>query len=79
MESFPFIAAFGPSALVAVAVILVLTGRLIPKGQLDDWKEAHRISERSREVQKEQIDKLLVSAKTVEEIVKDLPSSVSDN
>ena len=67
----------GPAALVAIAVLLVLTGRLVPRRTYDDmkhdrdeWRASHRLSEQARLEQAGQLDEMLELGRTTTAIVR---------
>lgn len=60
-----------PSALLSIVVLMILTGRLIPRRTYDDmmhdrdeWRAAHRISETARVESVSQVDELLEHSRT---------------
>lgn len=72
------------SALLALAIILILRGLLVPKAALDDargerdaWKEAYMKSEVARSVVTAQNGELLEVAKTANHILRSLPGGDS--
>lgn len=74
----------GATGLLAVVVIMILTGKLVPKSQMDDvrsdkdkqieiWRAAYETSMSAQEVQREQISALLEAAKTTTHVIQALP------
>lgn len=68
-----------PYGLVGITILLILTGRLIPRRTLDDalhdrdeWRAAHRISETSRAEMAGQVDELLEHARTTDAFIRSL-------
>lgn len=70
----------GPWGLVTGGVVLIMTGRLIPRGTVlwerqtlqqraEDWKAAHTFSEEIRKVQTAQLDELLDIARRLDEVM----------
>lgn len=85
MEQIP-LGDLGPAGLVAVAVLMILLGRLVPRSTLNDvkadrdhWRRAHEISEQARREQMSQMETLLEHARTtnafIQSISKHSPSS----
>lgn len=55
IDTLPPVAILTPSALLGLAIFLILSGRLVPRQTLrdvehdrDEWRAAHRISETAR-------------------------------
>lgn len=55
MGDIPFLTDFGPTVLLGVVVLLILSGKLIPRRNLDDtradaekWRRAYENAERAR-------------------------------
>lgn len=80
----------GATGLLAVVVILVLTGRLVPKSTVEDlradkdkqieiWRTAYETSMSAQEVQREHISALLEAAETTTHVIQALPVSASRN
>lgn len=80
----------GATGLLAAVVILVLTGRLVPRSTLDDlrvdkdkqidtWKAAYETSLAVQEVQREQLSALLDANRTATRVIQALPEAVSLN
>lgn len=70
----------GAAALVALIVILVLNGRLVPRSTLQDalterdtWREAHRRSEEARLAEREQTAELLEMSRIAQHVLTALP------
>jgi hypothetical protein len=59
-ETLPPVGILAPSALAGLSVLLILTGRLVPRKTLEDiehdrdeWRTAHRISETARQEERD--------------------------
>lgn len=70
----------GAVAILVIAVLMVLTGRLIPrrtyedlKEERDTWRAAHIESEKARAEERAQTDELLEMARTAGHILDSLP------
>jgi hypothetical protein len=60
-----------PAGLLAIVVLLIAFGRLVPRRTLEDmihdrneWRTAHRISEQARMELQQQVEELLEHART---------------
>lgn len=84
MDLMPFVGQFGPPAIAALAVLGVLTGRLVPsrtydrelkhrEDQITIWREAYTNERARAELHAQQVDKLLELSETTVDIVKALP------
>lgn len=69
-----------PSALAGLCVLLILTGRLVPRRTVEDithdrdeWRAAHRISEAARAEAASQVEELLEHARTTDAFMRSLP------
>lgn len=78
------IGSLAPAGVAALAVILVLTGRLIPRRTYEDmrqelredrdkWREAHGISEQARRLQSSQVEELMENTRTTAQFINNLP------
>lgn len=72
-------------ALVALFVVLVYRGILIPRRTYEDvmhdrdeWRAAHRISETARQVGQDQVAELLEHARTTDAFIRALPHPERD-
>jgi hypothetical protein len=76
----------GATGLLALVVIMILTGRLVPKSMFEDlradkdqqieiWRSAYAASTSAQDVQREQISALLEAAKTATSVIQALPHS----
>lgn len=74
----------GATGLLAVVVILVLTGKLVPRSTVDDlrsdkdkqidlWRTAYETSMSAQEVQREHISALLEATRTTTHVIQSLP------
>lgn len=70
----------GLGALLTLVILLILTGRLIPRrthedvlADRDNWRQAFRESEALRKVEHEQVEELLEMAKLGSHILTALP------
>lgn len=68
-----------PAALVGVTVILLLTGRLVPKTTLDDkiqevgqWRSAYEKEREARALSDKQTTELLEVSKTTKQLIEGL-------
>lgn len=79
----------GATGLLAVVVVLILTGRLVPKSVLDElrtdkdkqievWRTAYETSLSTQEVQREQISALLEATRTTTHVIQSLPVSPNE-
>jgi len=73
-------AQLGPTGLLAVLVLLILVGRLVPRRTMEDilhdrdeWRAAHKISEDARAEGQKQVDELLEHARTTDQFIRSLP------
>lgn len=71
----------GAAGLLALVVLLVLTGRLIPRRTYDDlreerdmWRQAFHESESARHLEREQAGESLELGRTAVSVLKALPS-----
>ncbi|MFD8470396.1 hypothetical protein ACFV10_35415 [Streptomyces cyaneofuscatus] len=74
------IAQGGAVALLTVVVLMVLTGRLVPRRTYDDllkerdtWREAHTVSEAARTSERAQTQELLELSRTSAHALQALP------
>lgn len=72
----------GLSGLLALVVLLILTGRLVPRSTLQDvrderdtWRAAHMESEAARQAEREQVTELLELSRTAGHVLTSLPKS----
>ncbi|MFJ7990318.1 hypothetical protein [Streptomyces sp. NPDC096351] len=70
----------GISGLLALVVLLVLTGRLVPRSTLQDmreerdtWRAAHAESEAARQAERDQVTELLELSRTAGHVLTSLP------
>ncbi|MCE7081143.1 hypothetical protein [Streptomyces sp. ST2-7A] len=82
MEGIPtaLLAQGGGWAIVAAAVWMVLTGRLVPRSVMEDartdrdrWRAAHEVSEEARREADRQMGELLELARTTGQALSSLP------
>ena len=73
-------AAGGATALLALAVLFVLTGRLVPRSVLRDtqadrdyWRAAHAEESKARQAERELTNELLEVARTADHVLASLP------
>lgn len=80
----------GATGLLAVVVILVLTGRLVPKSTVDElrtdkdkqieiWKTAYETSMSAQEIQRGHITALLEANRTTTHVIQAIPQAVHLN
>lgn len=74
----------GAAGIVVLAVVMVLTGRLVPRAvheetraDRDAWRSAYETTELARRKQAEQLDALLESAKATERLMTAMQQTVS--
>lgn len=70
----------GVSGLLVLVVLLILTGRLVPRATLQDmreerdtWRAAHTESEAARQAEREQVTELLELSRTAGHVLTALP------
>jgi hypothetical protein len=70
----------GVSGLLVLVVLLILTGRLVPRATLvdmreerDTWRAAHAESEAARQAEREQVTELLELSRTAGHVLTSLP------
>ncbi|MGW1468540.1 hypothetical protein ACWCPT_29860 [Streptomyces sp. NPDC002308] len=70
----------GAVALLTLVVLMVLTGRLVPRKTYDDllkerdtWREAHTVSEKARTAERAQTQELLELSRTSAHALQALP------
>ncbi len=73
------IAPIGAGGLLTLFVLAILTGRLVPRRNIEDvlhdrdeWRAAHRISESARAEQQAQVDELLEHARTTDAVLRSI-------
>lgn len=80
----------GATGLLAAVVIMVLTGRLVPRSSLEDlrtdkdkqieiWRTAYETSMAAQEVQREQLSALLEANRTTTRVIQSIPEAVNLN
>lgn len=80
----------GATGLLAVVVIMILTGRLLPRTPVDErladkdrqietWKAAYDRALEVQDVQREHISELLEATRTTTRVVQALPAAASRN
>lgn len=74
------VSAAGATTLLALVVLLILTGRLVPRSTLQDmreerdtWRAAHSESEKARQAEREQVGELLEMARLGNQVLNALP------
>ena len=72
----------GLTGLMGLVVLLILTGRLVPRSTLldmreerDTWRAAHVESEAARQAEREQVTELLELSRTAGHVLTSLPKS----
>lgn len=77
-------AAGGATALLAITVLFVLTGRLVPRSVLKDtqadrdyWRAAHAEESKARAAERELTNELLEVARTADHVLAALPQAPS--
>lgn len=73
-----------PAGLLAMVIILIAVGRLVPRRTMEDvihdrdeWRAAHRISEAARAELATQVGELLEHSRTTEQFIRALPEAVA--
>lgn len=73
-----------PAGLLAIVVLLIASGRLVPRRTMEDtihdrneWRTAHRISEQSRAEQSEMIKELLEHARTTDAFIRSVTNAAT--
>lgn len=73
-------ASVGPVGLLAVFVVAILKGKLVPRATLEDvirdrdqWRAAHELSETARGESAGQVETLLEYARTTDAFIRALP------
>lgn len=73
-----------PAGLLALVIILIAVGRLVPRRTLEDtihdrdeWRTAHRISETARAELASQVSELLEHARTTESFIRAIPHAAA--
>lgn len=77
----------GSAGLLAVVVVMVLTGRLVPRSvledlrsdkdaQIDTWKTAYEKAMTGQDVQREHVSALLDANRTTTHVIQSLPQAV---
>lgn len=80
--------ATGATGILALVVMLVLWGKLVPRQTLDDlrtdkdqqiqaWRDAYDKSEVARDLMRGQVDELLQLARTTTHVIESLPRAAS--
>jgi hypothetical protein len=74
------VSAAGPTTLLTLVVLFILTGRLVPRSTLQDmreerdtWRAAHAKSEAAREAERQLVDELLETARLGNQMLASLP------
>lgn len=70
----------GAAALLALVILLILTGRLVPRRTLDDaradrdyWRQAHAEEAKARQAERELTNELIEVARTADHVLTSLP------
>jgi hypothetical protein len=76
------VGALTPAGLLAVMIILIAMGRLVPRRTMEDvihdrneWRAAHRLSESARIEQDETLKGVLHSLESVEAFIRAIPTA----
>lgn len=74
------VGALTPAGLLAIVVLLIAMGRLVPRRTMEDvihdrneWRTAHRISEQSRVELAGMVTELLEHSRTTDAFIRSLP------
>lgn len=70
----------GATGIVVLVVLMILTGRLVTRKQLEDerteknyWRSAHTVSEEARRMQAQQLTEVLEGLSATQAIIRALP------
>lgn len=77
----------GATGLLAAVVVLILTGRLVPRSVLEDlrkdkddqiltWRTAYERAMDGQDVQREHVSRLLDASRTTTQVIQALPQAV---
>ncbi len=61
------------AGLLTLAILMILTGRLVPRRAVDDWRDAYLKSEEANGELRKQNSALIEASKTTTRVVKALP------
>lgn len=74
-----------PAGLLAVVILLIAMGRLVPRRTMEDvihdrneWRAAHRISETARQQQEESLRELLDGYRSLDAYIRAIPSGAQE-
>lgn len=72
-----------PAGLLAVVVLFIAVGKLVPRRTLEDtiedrnqWREAHRISEQARVELQQQVQELLEHSRATDSFLRAIPLAI---
>lgn len=72
-----------PAGLLAIIVLLIAVGRLVPRRTLEDviqdrneWRSAHQVSEQARVELQQQVQELLEHSRATDSFLRALPLGV---
>ena len=73
-----------PAGLLAVVILLIAVGRLVPRRTMDDviedrnqWRAAHKTSEEARIELQQQVQELLEHSRTTDQFIRSIPIAVA--
>lgn len=71
----------GSGALVAAFVLLILTGRIVPRSTMDAqvqvWKDAYELEKAGRVISDEQVRQLTETLSTTDDVIRALRSTAA--
>lgn len=74
LSSFNLIDA-GSTGLLALVIVMILMGKLVPKSVADAWKDAYHRSEEAGQVKDDQISRLVASTSVTARVLDALPKA----
>lgn len=83
MDLTPYLGDLGPTALLGITILLILTGRLVTRGALRDkqdeadrWRHAWELSEQARREERRQTEQMLDGLNLITHIVRSIRTAV---
>lgn len=65
----------GSTGLLAVTVLMILTGRLVPKSSVDAWRDAYLKERSAGDVMRQQISELVSTGRVTARVLDSLPTA----
>lgn len=65
----------GASGLLALVILMILTGRLVPKGRVDEWRDAYTKERAAGDVMRQQISDLAAAGHVTARVLDALPQA----